>query len=256
MPFMLKNIISRMLSPGPVIFCLLVLGGLLLLRRRSRKAGFVTLACGALLYLAVGFGVFNGALERLERMYPPFPGDDPGFCQSMRGATIVVLGNGYLDVGLPARFGDNDCFRRRLTEGAYVAHRIPDSHLVVSLSGSAPLELKRAALSDIAVTYGIATNRVSFFGHARDTVEEARATLGLAGTNRVVVVTSASHIPRALRIFRSLGCDPVPAPCEYIFFGQNAQWAWYDWHFGVRNFDRAERLMHESFGLLYENVRK
>ncbi len=256
MPFALKNFISHLLSPGPAILCVLLLGCALLVGRRTRRAGRAALVGGALLFLAFGFGVLNGALERLERTYPPFPGDDADFCESLRGATVAVLGNGLAPVDLPARFCDNDCFRRRISEGAFVAHKIPGSQLAVSISGDAPSSQKSVAAQDIATTYGFETNRVAFFGDARDTVEEARTTLRMAGSNRVVVVTSASHMPRAIRIFKSLGCDPVPAPCEYVFFGPNARWAWYDWHFGTRNFDRAERLMHESFGLLYEKVRK
>lgn len=256
MPFLLKNIISRLLSPVPVVVCTILLGCVLLSHRRTRKAGRAALVAGALLFLAFGFGIFNGALESLERTYPPFRGDDRAFCESLRGATVTVLGNGLSPADLPARFCDNDCLRRRISEGAYAAHSIPDSLLVVSFSGGASPGHKRAAAEGVSATYGIATNRVAFFGEARDTVEEARETLRLAGTNRVVVVTSASHMPRAIRIFQSLGCDPVPAPCEYLFFGPNAQWTWYDWHFGPYNFLRSERVLHEGFGLLYERVRK
>ncbi len=256
MPFGLKNIFSRLISPVPAIFCLMVLGCALLLFRRTRRAGRAVLFADLAFFLAIGFGLFNGALERLERTYPPFPGDDEAFCESLRGATVAVLGNGLSVADVPARFCDNDCQRRRFTEGAYVVHRIPESQMAVSISGGAPLAHKRAAALALSDTYGIETNRIHFFTDARDTREEAKTSIGLAGSNRVVVVTSASHMPRAVAIFKTLGCDPVPAPCEYLFFGMNAQWAWYDWHFGVRNFDRAERIMHETFGDLYERLRR
>jgi len=208
------------------------------------------------LFLAFGFGLFNGTLERLERTCPPFPGDDAAFCASLRGATVVVLGNGFDTVDLPPRLRGNDCFRQRLSEGAFVYHCIPESRLVVSVSGSASLAKKSKAMSEWAVTYGIATNRLGIIPDARDTADEARMTSPFAGTNRVVVVTSASHMPRAMEIFRSRFHDPVPAPCEYVFFGASTHWRWYDWHFGVRNFDRAERVMHEKIGLLYEWIRR
>ena len=154
------------------------------------------------LFLAIGFGVFNGSLERLERTYPPFPGDDAVLCEGLRGATIAVLGHGLSTVDLPHRFRDNNCFRQRFSEGAYILHRIPESRIAVSISGNAKLEDKRAAAQELSVMYGIPTNRVDFYGNARDTVEEARETLRLAGTNRVVLVTSASHMPRAVGIFK------------------------------------------------------
>ena len=256
MPFFFKSIISRLLHPVPALVVILALGSFLRLFRRTRPYGRILLWLDLVLFLAFGFGVFNGALERLERTYPPFPGEDAAFCEELRGATIAVLGHGLSTVDLPHRFRDNDCFRQRFSEGAYVLHRIPESRLMVSISGGAKPDDKRTALHELSVMYGIPTNRVDFYGNARDTVEEARETLRLAGTNRVVLVTSASHMPRAVGIFKKAGCEVVPAPCEYLFFGPSTQWRWYDWHFGVRNFDRSERLMHESIGLLYEKVRR
>ena len=256
MAFLVKSIISRLLHPVPVLVCLVLAGLVLRAFPRMRRAGRIVHAAAVLLFLAFGFGLFNGALERLERTHPPFPGDDAAFCETLRGATVPVLGNGFATVDLPPRFRDNDCFRQRLSEGAFVFHCVPEARLLLFLSGGAPRAEKAAALRELAVTYGLDTNRVSFFPDARDTLEEAQATLRLAGTNRVVLVTSASHMPRAMRIFRTLGCEPVPAPCEYRFFGPNTQWRWYDWHFGAYNFDRADRLMHESFGLLREAFRR
>ena len=256
MPFSIKIIISRLLHPVPALFVLGALGGFLRLFRKTRPAGRILLWGDLALFLVIGFGVFNGSLEKLERTYPPFPGDDAAFCEDLRGATVTVLGHGLATVDLPHRFRDNNCLRHRFSEGAYVLHRVPESRLAVSMSGRAKPEDKRAAAYELAIMYGIPTNRMDIYTNARDTVEEARETLRLAGTNRVVLVTSASHMPRAALIFKKAGCDVVPAPCEYLFFGPNSQWRWYDWHFGVRNFDRSERLMHESFGLLYEKVRQ
>ncbi len=256
MPFFLKSIISRLLHPVPVLFCLLVLGCVLRLFPKTRRLGKLVHWFDLALFLAFGFGLFNGTLERLERTCPPFPGDDAAFCASLRGATVTVLGNGFDSAGLPPRLEGNDCFRQRLSEGAFVYHCIPESRLALSVSGRASVAEKRAAVLEWAVTYGIATNRLDFYTGARDTADEARETLRLAGTNRVVIVTSASHMPRSMAIFRACGCDPVPAPCEYVFFGPSTHWRWYDWHFGVRNFDRAERVMHEKIGLLYEWMRR
>ena len=256
MPFFIKSIISRLLHPVPALVVILALGCFLRLFQRTRLSGRILLWADLALFLVMGFGVFNGSLEKLERTYPPFPGDDAAFCEDLRGATISVLGQGFATVDLPHRFRANDCLRDRVSEGAYIFHHVPDSRLLVSMSGLASLEDKRVGILELVATYGIPTNRVDFYGNARDTVEEARETLRFAGTNRVILVTSASHMPRSMGIFKKAGCDVVPAPCEYLFFGPSTQWHWYDWHFGVRNFDRSERLMHESFGLLFERIRK
>lgn len=259
MPFILKSLISHFLHPMPVFVMLLALWGILSIRRKTRKIARGFLAAGILFFLATFFGVFNPLLERLERRYPPFPGDNAAYCEELRGAIVTVLGQGFATVDLPPRFRDNYCLRQRISEGAYVAHKIPDSILLISMSGDAPYEQKQLGVLEFADTYGLPTNRVAFYAEARDTKEEAGATCAFAGSNKVVVVTSASHMPRAMTIFKKAMCetggDPVPAPCDYCFFGVNASWTWKDWHFGIRNLERLDRLMHEEFGLLYEHLK-
>ncbi|MBQ7721839.1 MAG: YdcF family protein [Kiritimatiellae bacterium] len=257
MTFLLKTIISRLLHPTPLILWTLVAG--VLFRRFGsrcwRKVGNALVLVAALLFVAFGAGAFNPLLKWLEMRCPPFDGDDAALCESMRGATITVLGMGLEDTEVPERFCDNDGFRRRLSEGAYVAHCIPESRLVVSMSGPTATERKERAIEQFVKGYGLDPDRVFFYEGARDTREEALSTIGLFGTSNMVVVTSASHMPRSLVIFRKQGADPVPAPCDYRYFGDNTRWNLRELHFGLYNFARADRVIHEAFGLLYEKVR-
>lgn len=223
--------------------------------RRWRGIGNAFIVIDAIIFLSFGAGVFNPLLKRLEMRCQPFDGDDRALCESLRGATVTVLGMGLEDAEVPERFCDNDGFRRRLSEGAYVAHCIPDSRLVVSMSGPTATERKERAIEQFVRGYGLDPDRVFFYEGARDTREEAMSTIGLFGTSNMVVVTSASHMPRSLVIFRKQGADPVPAPCDYRYFGDNTRWNWHELHFGLHNFARADRVIHESFGLIYERMR-
>lgn len=223
--------------------------------RRWRGIGNALIVIDAIIFLSFGAGVLNPLLRRLEMRCPPFDGDDPALCASLRGATVTVLGMGLENAEVPERFCDNDGFRRRLSEGAYVAHCIPESRLVVSMSGPTATERKERAIEQFVRGYGLDPDRVFFYEGARDTREEAMSTIGLFGTSNMVVVTSASHMPRSLVIFRKQGADPVPAPCDYRYFGDNTRWNWHELHFGLHNFARADRVIHESFGLIYERMR-
>lgn len=255
MAFLIKSLISRALHPGPIIMILLIVGLALRTSSKRRRLSTAVIAIDIALFLFIGFGGFNGLLRKLELSTPPFPGDDIEYCSSLDGAVVSVLGQGLETEPIPARFCDNACFRMRLTEGAYVAHSIPNSRLLISMSGEAEYSHKAEAIRQFAKTYGIDTNRVDFYCDARDTREEAAATIASAVTNKVIVVTSASHMPRSLLIFSKAGCTAIPAPCEYRYFGPNSKWKWYDWHFGWRNFERADRIFHEGFGLLFESIK-
>ncbi len=255
MPFLLKSLISHLLHPVPMLVAVAVLGLLLCFWRRTRKAAKYVFAADAVLFLVFAFGLLNPLLKRLELAYPPFPGDDAVACEKLRGAAIVVLGQGLETEPLPARFGVNDCFRQRLTEAAYVAHKVPESRVIVSVSGKAPAEHKRKAMEAFAATYGLPMDAVDYFIEARDTVEEVRDAKPFIGERKVIAVTSASHMRRALGVFRTAGYEAVPAPCEYLYFGPETRFTWRDGHFGPRNFERAERVIHEYIGLLYEKLR-
>lgn len=257
MLFLIKTAISRLLHPTPIMLWLLV-AGVMFRRfgsRRWRGIGNALIVIDAIIFLSFGAGVLNPLLRRLEMRCPPFDGDDPALCASLRGATVTVLGMGLENAEVPERFCDNDGFRRRLSEGAYVAHCIPESRLVVSMSGPTATERKERAIEQFVRGYGLDPDRVFFYEGARDTREEAMSTIGLFGTSNMVVVTSASHMPRSLVIFRKQGADPVPAPCDYRYFGDNTRWNWHELHFGLHNFARADRVIHESFGLIYERMR-
>jgi uncharacterized SAM-binding protein YcdF (DUF218 family) len=50
----------------------------------------------------------------------------------------------------------------------------------------------------------------------RDTRQEAELLAPLLRGQRVALVTSASHMPRALALFRAQGLDPIPAPTGHL----------------------------------------
>lgn len=255
MPFVIKNLISHLLHPVPMLFVIGVLAVVLLYFRRTRSMAKGVFSFGVVLFLVFGFGLLNPLLEHLETRHPPFDGRDASLCENLRGAAIMVFGQGLADEHLPSRFGVNDCFQHRLAEAAYVAHCIPESRLVISVSGDAAIERKREAIESFSTAYGLPIGRIDWFAEARDTAEEVRDAKPFIGARKVVAVTSASHMPRTLRIFASAEIDAVPAPCEYRYFGGDSKFTWKNWHFGTHNFDRAERVIHEGVGLLYEKMK-
>ncbi|MCH7750439.1 MAG: YdcF family protein [Acidobacteria bacterium] len=49
-----------------------------------------------------------------------------------------------------------------------------------------------------------------------DSKDQALAIQALVGGDRFVLVTSASHMPRTVAMFRKVGLDPIPTPTEYL----------------------------------------
>ncbi len=95
---------------------------------------------------------------------------------------------------------------------------------VLCLSGGVPPEGSPSGNEADAVQLAIAernmlTAEVISLGGSRDTRDEAVNTARLAaerGWTRILLVTSAAHMPRAAATFRQAGVTVVPAPCNFL----------------------------------------
>jgi uncharacterized SAM-binding protein YcdF (DUF218 family) len=76
-------------------------------------------------------------------------------------------------------------------------------------------------------------------------------------TNVLILATSASHIPRAMKIFQKAGLEPIAAPCDFTD-GAQPEVRWKTWYLpplpSGRNFDHSERAFYEWLGNLYESL--
>lgn len=264
-PFGLKKIISQFLMPMPLVCECLLLGWILYRFTRYKKTGTFFTLLSLVLFLLFGYGFGRTYLYNLERRYPAF---DPTLqqCEVLRGTPIVVLGQGMPEKSdLPVRYQNNPVFERRLLEGVRVAKLIPESRLVVSMAGDASERVKKAALDDYVQQLNFPTNRVFMFTTARDTSDEAKLAKQILAAEHnsqltthhsLILATSASHIPRAIKIFRKSGLEPIPSPCDYVELQPpefKTKWPYLPLPSG-RNFDLSNTAVHEWMGNSYERI--
>ncbi|MDQ6706453.1 MAG: YdcF family protein [Acidobacteriota bacterium] len=82
-----------------------------------------------------------------------------------------------------------------------------------------PRQLEVEAARNLLEEWGIPPNVVVLEDQSRNTVENAvdsRRILEAKGIRRIILVTSAMHMPRALAVFRKAGFDVTAAPTDYI----------------------------------------
>jgi len=251
----LKNLLSQFLMPVPVVLELFILGWLLRRFTRFKRIGLTLKILSACLFLAFGYGCTDVYLYRLERKYPPLQ-PTPAQCETLRGATVVVLGQGIMSISdLPLRYREKAIFQLRLQEGIRLCRLIPESRLLVSMSGGATDADKTAYLATYTTEAGLATNRVSMFTGGRDTRAEARLAIQQVRTNALILTTSATHLPRAMQIFRKRGVTPIPAPCDYQCLQVTKHWRWNFLSMpSAAGFEHAEILAHEYLGACYERL--
>jgi uncharacterized SAM-binding protein YcdF (DUF218 family) len=208
-------LVARVLAwcalPLSVCLELLLLGLLLVWFGRRQRLGKVLLTAGVGLLALFSFGPFGSLLvEPLETAYPPL-GGVPAGGEPVRW--VVVLGSGYHpDPTLPATSRLPGGSLVRLAEGVRVYRTLPGSKLLVLIGGAGANDGRVETVGELAGAFGVPASDLVVDAGGRTTGEEAEVIRGTVGADRFVLVTSAFHMPRAVRLCRDRGLNPTPAP--------------------------------------------
>ena len=219
--FYLSKILWSFAQPMSLMGLLLVVAlvALILARRRVALAALG----GALLILAV-FGWMNTGAVMMQALESRFDRPSP---EPDRVDGIIVLGGafeGAINLGRGG-FELNDA-ADRMIEATALALRYPQARVVVS-GGSARLISERIGDASVATPFfqrlGVDPSRLVLEGESRNTEENAELARAMAQPKpgeTWLLVTSASHMPRSVGLFRKAGWDVVAWPADYRSTGQ------------------------------------
>jgi len=83
-----------------------------------------------------------------------------------------------------------------------------------------------------------------------DTGQEAHAVREALGEGTsLLLVTSASHMPRAMAHFQAVGLAPIAAPTHYLAYREDPDTLGY-WVPSSQNLYKIERALHETLGMI------
>ena len=213
-------------------------------RRRIAKALF--LMAGAIAYFGSTLLVGDCLLGPLERRYAAVPEG-----QSLPNASwIVVLGSDYLprnDVPVTAALDADGLVR--IVEGVRLAREYPAVRLLVS-GGARPGSVPPAqGYAELARGLGVDPASIVILDKALDTGSEAREVVKLLGSAPFLLVTSAYHMPRAMRLMQDAGARPIPAPTGQLTKA-SARMDWRRLLPSSAGLRETERALHEYLGFL------
>jgi uncharacterized SAM-binding protein YcdF (DUF218 family) len=209
--FWAKKLVSLLILPplGPL---LLILAGLVLLRRRPRLGPGLAWA-GLILALLLATPISVDLLLRPLENTPVLS------LEAARGARAIVILGGGQRRHAPEYSGAtvNRLSLERLRYGARLARR---TGLPILVTGGAPTaEIPEALLMKDALERDFGLKVTWTESASRDTRDNARhsaAILRDAGLGRVLLVTHAAHMPRAAAEFRAAGLEVIPAPTAWL----------------------------------------
>ena len=245
--FILAKIGWFVLQPLVAIL-LLALLGVLAWRFRFRRIG-ATIAALSFVVLVVcsltPAGLLMTAL--LEDRFP-----QPQLPAAVTG--IVVLG-GSFDTRVARTRGEPELNEAadRVTGALALAHRYPKARILFSGGVAAVLEddiPETEAAQAFLAAQGLDPARLLLDGRARDTYENAVYSKALANPKpgeTWLLVTSASHMPRAVGCFRVAGFDVMPYPVDYRTPAGPAVWR--PSSATTRNLEKVHFAIREYLGL-------
>ena len=210
--FLAKKIVSRLFFPLPLSLEFLLVGLFLLWFTRRQRAGKVLVTCGVMLLLGLS-NIFtsNALLRPLEHRYPPLVVAHLG--TGAPGVTFIAVLGGWADhdPDVPVTSHLSSGQMVRLTEGLRLHCEIPGSRLILSGDHDSA-----ESMAEVAEALGVSAADILPLPEPRDTEEESQQIARIVGRQRLILVTSASHMPRAMGLFRKRGLQPMAAPTDYL----------------------------------------
>jgi uncharacterized SAM-binding protein YcdF (DUF218 family) len=245
------KILSRLMYPSTLVMFLLFLAFVLLVIRRRRGAGVFLFVSLALVFLGSS-PLVSDVYHRHERQYLPIP------VQQSPVADAIVLLAGDISIPIPPRVESQ--VRGNRSVHAFRLYRAGKAPMIIISGGNVfsqeGLRPEAAYTADLLEEWGIPKNVIIFEGDSRNTRENALETSKLLRNkqlDRVLLVTSAFHMPRALATFKGVGIDAIPSPSS-ISAGL-AQPTLLNWIPSLDGLGTIQSVMHEKIGIFVYRMR-
>lgn len=217
--------------PLSIGFVLFIIGLFYLYTHSYKKAKFY-LSISFIWVFLIAYAPFsNMLLEPLESQYPKID------LEKQQAKYILLLGGYFNDRGY---------------EAIRLHHKINDSKIITSgYPGSYKTISEAEVNANKLIELGIKKENILMQSEPRDTQEEARHIKKIVGNENFILVTSAYHMPRAMRAFKQEGLDPIPAPANF-FVKSKASLISLPSGGNIR---KTEIAQHEYLGMLWYKVK-
>lgn len=245
---LVTNLIAAALLP-PLLLVILLIAGLIVQRRRPRLARSLILLSATALY-ALSTPWVGGHLQKTLEISTPV---NPATLQT--ADAIVVLGGGrLLDA---AEYGSDTLNGLSLERLRYAAHLHRASGLPMLVSGGKPsggtLAEGRIMQHILNSEYGISPRWVEDASLTTwDNARLSAALLQADGAQRIVLVTHAWHLRRAVPLFEAQGFHVIPAGLQFSSTRIDSPFDLIPTPNGLRDSTFA---LHEWLGILWYKLR-
>ena len=215
--FYISKLLWFLLQPSNAVLLLLLLGILMLWSRRARAGRWIVLTAGLALLVGGLSPLGHALLLPLENRFSRGALD-----AGERVTGILILGGAQdMSITVSRRTVALNEAGERIVEAVLLAKRFPEAKVVFT-GGSGAIfgeKISEAEGARLLLTgLGISQDRLVLENRAKNTFQNAQFNKKLikpGKQERWLLVTSASHMPRAMGSFRSVGFKVEPWPVDY-----------------------------------------
>tara|TARA_R110002033_G_scaffold10172_6_gene33354 strand:+ start:23297 stop:24001 length:705 start_codon:yes stop_codon:yes gene_type:complete len=228
--FSLKKFISFFLEPFTFGFLILLLAFIFLLFNNYKKAKSI-LFVGLIFIFLISNSLFsNFLISPLENQYKNQKNVDISKVEY-----ILLLG------------GD---FESRAYEVIKLSLKLKDAKIITSgYAGKMMISDALYAKNEL-ISLGINENRIIMQEKPKDTIEEAKSIKELLNNKPFILVTSAYHMPRAMKIFQMQGLNPIAVPTDFTVKEQKS-----NSYLSINDLRKVSIAIHEYIGLAWLKIK-
>jgi len=204
------SIIKILLAPFSIITICLLTAIVILLKKRERGAIYFIMIATVLIFLLGIVPFSNFLLWGLERTYAPLMN-----VYDMHDVNLVVVLTSWDSDDQTVPYTSNIGYNStaRLLE-AYRIYRSMQKPEKIVISGG---PVSAQMMTKVLMLWGVQRDKIIIEDRSANTRESAVNLKELLSTQRFILVTSAIHLPRAMRSFTKHGLRPVPAPADFLY---------------------------------------
>ena len=246
-----SKLLSRLISPSTHVLLFLLLAFVFLIIRR-RLASVLSLLIVLTLVFVSSSPLVSDAYDRHERQFPPTAVEETPI------ADVIVLLAGDVSIPIPPRVESQ--IRGNRSVHAVRLYRAGRAPLIIVSGGNVfpqqGFRSEAAYTADLLHELGVPQSAIIFEGNSRNTREnavEVSKILKRRQLNRVLIVTSAFHMPRALGAFRAVGVDAIPSSSS--IGAELKQPTLLNWIPSLDGLNTMQSIMHETIGIFVYRMR-
>jgi len=207
--FLLKKVFTDLLMPINIVIILLF-AGLIFKKSKSKFSARNFKVAVVILVICSLAPVSDRLMHTLESTHPTYSKTNKQIDY------IVVLGCRHTSSSfLPATSELATCSLQRTVEALRLYKLHPEARIITSGHAFNDKVSNAAKVKEALVLLGVPEQKIIQENFAKDTEEEAQLIAPRIQETSAILVTNASHMPRAINYFNSQNVYPIAAPAGF-----------------------------------------